>query len=306
MVTSVHTNPTAVLQHENVGLKHNLPQEELHEQARSHLTTILQTTLELPRLLELFYENIQPFVPIGGLVFRNVTQKQPIRFGHDCTHQGEYRLITTQDNLGELVFSRNRRFSEYELTTIEVLISTLIYPLRNAIKYNEVLIAAAHDPLTGVGNRAAFDNTLQHELELARRYQQPLSLLVIDIDHFKKINDNFGHTLGDKVLQQVANTIETATRKTDLTFRYGGEEFVVIMNSTTEQGAAVIAERIREEVQLQSLKNHPHDITFTVSIGCSSLEPEQSAQRFFECADLALYRAKQAGRNQIALATRVP
>ena len=302
MVTPVFTSPTALIREDNVvRARMPLPQQE-QDEARARLTSVLQTTLDLTQLINLFFDAMQEIVAVGGLTYSNDPHAVQIQVGKDCVHSSDYRLITPEDNLGEIAFTRNRRFTETELHTLELLIGNLIYPLRNALKYREAIQTALQDPLTGTGNRVAMQGALERELQLARRYEQALSLLVVDIDHFKRINDNLGHSSGDQVLREVALKIEEVTRQTDLTFRYGGEEFVVVLNNTGEHAAITIAERIRQAIDTYAIRLKDDPVHATVSVGCSTLNAEDDIASLFERADRALYDAKRGGRNQVMAA----
>jgi diguanylate cyclase (GGDEF)-like protein len=155
------------------------------------------------------------------------------------------------------------------------------------------------DPLTRLGNRAALDNALRRELQLAERHHYELSLLMIDVDHFKRINDEHGHGCGDEILQLIARTIENVCRETDISFRYGGEEFVVLLRKTGGSGARIIAERLRKEINNIALGKNGHAVKPTVSIGISTRESSQKEHisDLFDRADKALYLAKSSGRN---------
>ncbi len=155
------------------------------------------------------------------------------------------------------------------------------------------------DPLTRLGNRAALDNALRRELQLAERHHYELSVLMVDVDHFKKINDQYGHSAGDQVLQEIASTIEAVCRESDISFRYGGEEFVVLLRKTSEMGARIIAERLRREINFLEIEKGTAKIRPSVSIGIGTRASGQKEHinDLFERADKALYRAKQAGRN---------
>lgn len=263
------------------------------------LVQALQMTLDANELLEIYFRQVQGFVSIGGMQFRFAHGKDVAKFGRDSLHHCDYRLSTDEGYLGEIIFSRSKRFVEHEFKTIETLLGTLVYPLRNALRYQAALQLALIDPLTKLGNRTALDNALRRELQLAERHQTELSLLMIDVDHFKKINDTFGHARGDLVLQEIANTIEKVCRETDISFRFGGEEFVVLLRKTSEKGARIIAERLRKEISQISIDVQGMKIKPTVSIGISTRLSEQKEhiKDLFERADKALYCAKQAGRN---------
>jgi len=267
------------------------------------LTQLLQTTLELEPLLNIFYQQLNKQLPLGGMVYTPPEKLSRVKIGKPNIHHCDYRLSNThktnEEALGNLVFSRSKRFSEKELVIIESMIGPLIYPLQNTLLYQSALMAAMCDPLTNTGNRAAMNNSLQREIQLANRYSQPLSMMVVDIDHFKLVNDNFGHSTGDDIIRQVANSITTVCRDTDLTFRFGGEEFVVLLNKTDASGARVIAERVRRHIESQSLNVNKKEVKVTVSIGTAELNQDDNGQSLFERSDSALYKAKQQGRNQV-------
>jgi diguanylate cyclase (GGDEF)-like protein len=157
---------------------------------------------------------------------------------------------------------------------------------------------ASTDGLTGLRNRRAFDSTLQQEYEVARRYGHPLSLLVIDIDHFKHFNDSFGHEEGDRVLRRVAGAMESTFRGADFVARYGGEEFSVILPNTVRVSAVESAERLRATIAGLAEEREP----ITVSIGVACLQGQGwTTAELLKQADSALYRAKREGRDRICV-----
>jgi diguanylate cyclase (GGDEF)-like protein len=166
----------------------------------------------------------------------------------------------------------------------------------------DLLEDLAHvDSLTGIANRRRFDETMGVELRRCLRSQIPLSLLLIDIDHFKQYNDHYGHGLGDLCLNRVANTLsENLGRAADLVARYGGEEFAVIIPGTDTLGARNIAERMRKAVYDKKIA-HCDGQFVSISIGAASLIPNGSttSRQLIDAADKQLYAAKDAGRNQV-------
>lgn len=297
-----HNHHAAASKDDAIRLSFPVNQADVIEVRRT-LTQSLQTSLDLNIVLELFFQQIQTLIPVNGLQYSNHQKDCQILVGSDDTHKLDYRLNAAQDELGDLVFSRNKRFNEHEMAVLESVLSTLVCPLRNALLYRDAVQSALRDPLTQVGNRVALDQALERELQLATRHKQPLSLLAIDIDHFKSINDRYGHGCGDDVIRQVAQSIQAVTRSTDLVFRYGGEEFVVLLNKTPPEGARVIAERIRQHVEKMRIESQGASITTTISLGISTLDPESGSQSLFRQADAALYRAKHQGRNCVEAAT---
>ena len=158
---------------------------------------------------------------------------------------------------------------------------------------------ASIDRLTGTWNRRRLEETIASEMERFRRYNQPLCLLIIDIDSFKKVNDRHGHLIGDEVLTVLAKTIQSTLRVTDSLTRWGGEEFVVLSPGTTLSAMLLLAERLRERV---ARTDFPSVKTITVSIGVAECLRSETWESWFRRADTALYRAKAGGRNQVQYA----
>lgn len=153
------------------------------------------------------------------------------------------------------------------------------------------------DALTGIYNRLAYDEHLQHEYERWQRFGNQLALLVWDVDFFKKINDNYGHALGDEVLRHIARQLNMRLRSTDFVARYGGEEFVMLLPGADSAAAWQLAETIRRHIAAAVLSIGPCAIQVTISCGISSFQAEDSPHSVFARADRALYQAKHAGRN---------
>lgn len=179
--------------------------------------------------------------------------------------------------------------------------------LEHAVQQERLQHDVLTDPLTGVPNRRFFTRRLQEEIERWARHRQSLSCLLLDIDHFKQINDRFGHQAGDRVLQQVAQALGRDLRASDVLARYGGEEFVLLLPNTTQAQALAIAERLRVSIPELKFDFAPAPMQVTISAGLVYLKPDMEAQAvsgesLLQRADAALYRAKQAGRNRIVSA----
>jgi diguanylate cyclase (GGDEF)-like protein len=169
-------------------------------------------------------------------------------------------------------------------------------------KYLMDLLArkAMIDGLTGLFNRAYFDVRLSAEAALARRTQAPLSAMMLDVDHFKKINDRSGHLLGDEVLRGIGQIITEGCRAEDTVCRFGGEEFVILCPNTAADATALLAERLRQKIQAAHFVRHGQIATATCSIGVAGFNGDP--MKMVEAADKALYAAKQPGRNRVILA----
>ncbi len=166
----------------------------------------------------------------------------------------------------------------------------------------DLLIEHAHiDPLTGLPNRRALMDRLQMEWARMQRYGGELSFIMADIDYFKRVNDTYGHSIGDKVLQEVAKTIARQCRESDLPARYGGEEFAVVVPNETVSGAAQLADRCRQEIEKVNLPAKGDPIRPTVSFGVADAAGVPSAELLAARADQALYAAKAAGRDRVAM-----
>jgi diguanylate cyclase (GGDEF)-like protein len=264
------------------------------------LSGILQTTLDVKMQIDLFGREIQRYLSIDGLCYTLPDSEQTVLHGREASHRATYDLKLADNSLGSIRVYRELPFVDKEIRSLENLLCALVYPLRNALTYKNAVELASRDPLTGVHNRMALDSSMAREVDLARRQQLPLSVMVIDIDHFKRFNDKFGHAFGDEVLVAVSKAIATTVRRSDLLFRFGGEEFVVLASHTGEQGALLLAERIRENIAgLQTIRGH--DTKVTVSVGVARLQPDEDAATFFKRADKALYKAKDDGRNRSIL-----
>ena len=158
------------------------------------------------------------------------------------------------------------------------------------------------DALTGLLNRYGLQRSLQSELSESRRYARPLSCLLLDIDFFKTVNDNYGHAAGDAALMQTARVLTEAVRGSDVVCRYGGEEFLILAPDTNIEGAAALAEKIRVAVSSRVFGDGERVFKLTLSVGAAELRSDESGNDMIARADEALYQAKQAGRNRVEAA----
>ncbi len=169
--------------------------------------------------------------------------------------------------------------------------------------YSRTKYLSLTDELTGLSNRRCFDNSFEKEFLRAQRYKNNLTLVMFDIDFFKQVNDTYGHQCGDYILKQVANAALQTFRKTDTVFRFGGEEFTVILTETNIQQALIPLERFRKTIETLNLTYQGQQINITVSIGaCQLTDDIDSKEKFIEETDIALYKAKNDGRNKTVLA----
>jgi two-component system cell cycle response regulator len=181
-----------------------------------------------------------------------------------------------------------------------VVIGVTVFGMGKLAAYEErLLLESMTDPLTGLLNRRYFNEQTQKEVARSRRHGLRFSVLMIDIDHFKRINDTYGHATGDQAIKAVAEVCDKALRPQDILARYGGEEFVLTLPHTDAEGASVVAERIRQTVERIELAAEPGPVRFTVSIGISTYQKDMPLEQIVGRADEALYKAKQSGRNRV-------
>jgi two-component system cell cycle response regulator len=175
-----------------------------------------------------------------------------------------------------------------------------------ALLVEETQRAATTDPLTGIMNRRALIPAVDVEQSRSERHGYPMSLLLLDVDHFKVINDRHGHATGDKVLAALGRLLAKQARKTDLVGRWGGEEFVVVLAGAHEVGARIAAERIRAAVEAMTvLDEKGQRVPLTISIGIACLEMKDTVELLIDRADHAMYQAKASGRNRVAVSPPV-
>jgi diguanylate cyclase (GGDEF)-like protein len=183
---------------------------------------------------------------------------------------------------------------------LEVLAAHAAIALDNAQLFSQVQKLAITDSLTEVYNRRHFFDIAQKEFQRSVRYQHPLSVIMLDIDHYKFINDTYGHVVGDLALKAIAHQLQENIRETDTLGRYGGDEFSILLTETDLDGALEIAERIRSTINQKCIKVDIYEFSFTISLGVASLNQSMTdLSQLLMTADLALYDAKKLHRNQV-------
>lgn len=216
-------------------------------------------------------------------------------------------LIVREDPIGALVLAAKRpgAFKAGARTTLEALANQMAVAIANADAVKRLENMATTDGLTGCLNKRAFLEEMDKKLRAAERFGRPLSLLVTDIDHFKSVNDTYGHATGDVVIKELGAILQRAKRETDIVARFGGEEFCVLCEETDSEGATLLAERIREEVQATVFRTELGELRVTTSIGVATFpQHAEDSAGLFETTDKALYAAKHGGRNQVQVAGR--
>ena len=293
----VKGSSNAALKHDSSQISKTIDNLNADKQVLLELANKLHSTLELDKLMTLFKLEVSPILNLDDILYLPPNEQKAM--DSRGRHMVSYQLVLHKKELGEIALVRRTRFTDKEQQFIEKILVAVLLPLKNALDYSQAIQSALHDPLTGALNRFSMDSIFNREMELSNRNKTPLSLIALDIDFFKQVNDTYGHATGDCVLKHLTECIRQCTRTTDALFRYGGEEFTLLLNNTSLEGARLLAERIRETVQNTPCICNAQNISITVSMGISQFKPEDSQSRLFERADQALYQAKKSGRNQV-------
>jgi two-component system cell cycle response regulator len=205
--------------------------------------------------------------------------------------------------LGDLALSLPQAATSQDETLAAIVARELAGPIRIATLVEESQRLATVDALTGLMNRRALISALQTEIERCSRYGGPLSFVLLDLDHFKVINDRRGHRIGDAVLSSLGRLIQTSVRRTDIAARWGGEEFVIALTCSDLAGGVVFAERLRKSIEeLEIIDGEGARVPVSASIGLTSYVTGESLDDLVDRADRAMYVAKSSGRNRVAVA----
>ncbi len=285
--------------------------DDLHDLSRKlkpsvvrslRISSGLHITLDLEQVLRLFSQEVSAYVHHESLVYENPDADILLEFGEKAANSCQYELVVSGNNIGSIMITRHQPFDEYAIKEFETLLCSLIYPLLNALLFRDAIESAYRDPLTQTLNRSAMLTYTTREIELAKRQNAPLSLLLIDLDNFKSINDSYGHSVGDTVIQHVSHRFLGCIRKSDLLFRYGGDEFTVLMSSTEIRQAIIVVERILRCIRDPVSASGPGRFELTASIGVAALRPGDSYAALVKRADGAMYRAKTGGGDAFQIA----
>lgn len=214
--------------------------------------------------------------------------------------------ITHKDvSLGVLVLASSGSFSQDQRQLIDLFLQGLGLALNNAMAHDRLLRLAALDPLTGVYNRRFGSGRLREEFTRAVRNGSFLGILIMDIDHFKQVNDTYGHLVGDRILKSSAAILRSILREGDVLFRYGGEEFVAVLSAASETDLTSMGERMRRAIEDSAILDGDKTVRVTISIGGAAY-PNQNVENedaLVSLADQALYRAKETGRNRVIISS---
>jgi diguanylate cyclase (GGDEF)-like protein len=278
-------------------------------QAKRELQVLLDaaeafnSNLQAEQIAKLLYDLIAAILPCHGIVLHLADTDQDITAGEipsDLRSGLSLTMMHRDRVVAEVTLCSTEGWqSDPDLRVASALVNAAATAVENSLRFDTAQQQAISDPLTGLLNRRGFWPHANAAVEGSSPVTRPLSALMVDIDHFKAVNDSRGHDAGDQVLATVARVINDATRSQDIVARWGGEEFVVLLPATPRPQASIVAERIRANVEGARIEAADKPVGVTVSIGVSQLEADPDSVRdLLSRTDAALYRAKESGRNQ--------
>jgi diguanylate cyclase (GGDEF)-like protein len=222
-------------------------------------------------------------------------------YSEDHDHYAHKWIIEREDDAGILLILKSgKKLNEEQIELINDSLAILSDSLQRALDYEDLFQRATVDALTGLANRRVFEERIPGMMDSSFRYGKPLTMLSMDLDKFKNINDNLGHLEGDQVLKAVANELKNAIRSSDLLVRMGGDEFILVLDNTCKDSGRILAERLCLAIDRLDIWADT-ETKLGISIGLAQLEPYENLQDWLERADDILYHAKAAGRSQVAV-----
>jgi len=249
----------------------------------------LQTTLDLDKLLDIFAMEAARYVNFSGLYFKNQKVSKALLGSKKAKQERQFELKLNDEFIGTLSYGINNPISIGHYKELKRIHQILLYPLKNTLQYHQAMQLAMQDGLTGLGNRRYFDEQLKRAMHNANRHQGHVGLVLGDLNKFKPINDTHGHAVGDQVLKQFANVLRTCIRDSDSVFRFGGDEFAIIVENASEYALDIIQNRIDSALKTNALLAK---YQVTCSLGTTFMNRADNEHSLFERADKALYRQK--------------
>lgn len=262
----------------------------------------LQTTLDVKELIDIFALEAAKFVDFTGLYFKHDEISATARGSRQAKAERQFELKLNGKFIGLLSYSVNAPVSITNFKILTELHQLLVNPLNNALRYHQAMQLALQDALTQLGNRRSFDNQLKRTMAQANRRHTRVGLILCDLNKFKAVNDTFGHIVGDHVLEHFANALRQSVRDTDSIFRFGGDEFAIIVEDACEQSLSAIEHRVYQSIANDSLLDK---YNITSSLGLAFMNRADTADSFFQRADTALYSQKMNMPRKLCVVSQI-
>ena len=275
--------------HNNAG--QNQPGASLAEQ--------LQTSLELKKQLEMYSMAAGKILPLTSLLLLTAVGEFAAAGSFAGPYEYRSMLVLNDQCLAELIYQSEHQVTPIQQRKLLALESLWLFPLRNALIVTRLQQLALKDTLTGLGNRRYFDDALAKAMQLSERKQQDVALILLDLDNFKQVNDTHGHHAGDEVLLAVADAMRQTLRASDNLFRFGGDEFAVLLTAEDAHSAELVAHRLVKAIAQQHICQK---FNVSASAGLAYANALSCRDQLFKNADQALYDAKLAGKNLVRTA----
>lgn len=253
---------------------------------------------DLLLLLECFYSELAPIIHFDGLAYTPPDEFETLSVGRRRQQRLSTHLNLGGTALGQLTLQSAVHFTPRDERELEAVLPGFLYPLKRALEGRARLFESWMDPLTGMNNNGALSELLPREMMLSRDADEPLSLLMIDLDYFRKINDCHGHEVGDQLILAVSDTLSDNLRSGDIIFRLNSDRFVVILSSTDFDDASLVSERLRTCME-RCFSYENVQLVQNASAGVTEMVDEDTSESMLARAESALINAKQAGRNRL-------
>ncbi|MGJ8693762.1 MAG: GGDEF domain-containing protein [Thalassotalea sp.] len=258
----------------------------------------LQCTLEIDQLLNIFAMEAAKFADFSGLYFQKAGLKVAMRGSRPAKKERKFEIKINGEFIGVLNYAINSPLSLANHEILKQLHAYLAYPLRNAIMYHQAMLLAMEDALTGLGNRRYFDEQLKRAMHQANRHQSHVGLIVADLDKFKFINDTYGHQVGDQILEHFAKALQFSIRDSDSAFRFGGDEFVILVEQASDNALVLIETRIKHALNVDPVLAK---YQVNCSLGATFMNRADNEHSFFARADDVLYQRKTQKTSELRL-----
>ena len=273
------------------------------QQAQRNLALLeqLQTTLDVKDLIDIFAIEVARYLDFAGIYFKHVDVNASARGSRQAKAERQFELKINDQFLGIITYAVNTPISIFDDKVLTELHQLLINPLNNAVKYHQAMQLAMQDSLTQLGNRRSFDEQIKRSIAQANRRQASVGLILCDLNKFKAVNDLFGHAIGDNVLIHFSKALRQSVRDTDYVFRFGGDEFAIIVTDASRQSLTVIEQRIYYTMSQDTLLTK---YNVTSSLGLTFMNRSDDVTSFFQRADKDLYSQKMNMPQKFSFASK--